>query len=305
MKAADRQLLKHDKYAETVVSGLQWAKKHQSKMIAAGAALVIIAGAIVWTLHSRMQTQQDAQTQLTQYEASADSALRMKKGDARTEAVKDALSHLDGLVNQYPDSDVAPQALLRAAELLSDTGEPAKAGAYFERLVEMSGAPEGMKALARRGWAASLEQGGDVEKAIVQYKVLAEASSPQEAVEADWDIGRCYELLKDPENAKSFYGKAIEAGPETKWAELARFRNESLARGPMTPESAAPAAAATGAAAATTGSAPAATASEPATTASMPEAAPSEAATSSPEPAASEPAAAATSPEATEPAAPK
>ncbi len=204
---------------------------------------------------------------------------------------------------------MAPQALLRAAELLTATGEPVKAGAYFERLVEMAGAPEGMKALARRGWAASLEQSGDVEKAIVQYKTLAEASTAQEAVEADWDIGRCYELLKDPENAKGFYEKAIAAGPESQWADLARFRGESLARGPMPPESAAPAPATTGAAAAATGSAPAttisalaATASKPATTASMPEATPSAAATSSPEPAASMPAAAATSPEAAEPA---
>ncbi len=91
MKASERQMLKHDKYADTVVSGLQWAKKHQSKMIAIGAAVVIVAGAIVWTVHSRMQAQEDAQTQLTQYEASADSALRMK-GDARAEAIKDALS---------------------------------------------------------------------------------------------------------------------------------------------------------------------------------------------------------------------
>ena len=116
------------------------------------------------------------ETQFDEYQTSADSALGMKD-EARDEAIKDALSHLDGLVREYPDSDVAPRALLRAAELLTATGQPAKAAGYFERLTEMSGAPEGMKTLARRGWAASLEQSGDVEKAIVEYKALADAST--------------------------------------------------------------------------------------------------------------------------------
>ena len=297
MKAAERHKLKQDKYADTVVSGLQWAKEHQSKVIAVVAALVIVAGAVVWTIHSRMQAQREAQTQFNEYQASADRALGMKN-EARAEAIKDALTHLDGLVNSYPDSDAAPQALLRAAELLTATGESAKAAGYFERLVEMAGAPEGMKALARRGWAASLEQSGDTEKAIVQYKTLAAASTPQEAVEADWDIGRCYEILKDPENAKNFYRKAIESGGESRWAELARFRVESLERGPMPPDSAASAPATTGSAPAATSSAPATMASEPATTAPMLAATPSAPATAAP-------ATAATSPDAGEKTAPK
>jgi tetratricopeptide (TPR) repeat protein len=259
VKAEERHKLKQDKYADTVMTGLQWAKEHQSSVIAIAAAVVILAGAIVWTIRSRMQAQQDAQTQFNEYQTSADRALGMKD-EARTEAIQDALTHLDGLVKSYPDSDVAPQALLEAAELLAATGQPAKAAGYFERLLGMSGAPEGMKALAMRGLAASLEQSGDVEKAIAQYKKLAETSTPQEAVEADWDIGRCCEILKDPENAKSFYRKAIESGGESKWAELARFRIESLDRGPTPPKSAA-------SAPASTTSTPASTTSTSATTA--------------------------------------
>ncbi len=282
-------------------------------MIAIVAVAILIAGAIVWTLHARMKAQQDAETQFNEYQTSADSALGMQKGEARDEAIKDALSHLDGLVREYPDSDVAPQALLRAAELLTATGQPAKAAGYFERLVEMAGAPEGMKMLARRGWAASLEQSGDVEKAIVQYKALADASTPQEAVEADWDIGRCYEMLKDPENAKTFYRKAIESGGETKWAELARFRVESLERGPMPSESMspsvplrpAPTAAGEQGAPATTVSAPAATAAAPATTASMPETTASTPAATASAPETTAPAEAATAPDAAEKTAPE
>jgi len=305
VKAAERHKLKHDKYAETVVSGLQWAKEHQSKVIAIVAVVLIVAGAVVWTIHARMQAQQDAQAQFNEYQAAADRAMGMKD-ETRGEAIKDALSHFDGLVKSYPDSDVAPQALLRAAELLAATGQPSKAAVYYERLAGMAGAPEGMKALARRGLAAALEQSGDVEKAVMQYKALAAASTPQEAVEADWDIGRCYEMLKDPENAKSFYRKAVESGGESQWAELARFRIESLERGPMPPEGAASSVplppVSTGAgergAAATTGAAPAATNSAPAATPSMPAATVSA-------PAASAPAAAATRPDAAEKTAPK
>ena len=297
MKASERHKLKEDKYADTVMSAAEWVKAHQSKVIAVAAVVVIIAAAIVWTLHSGMQAQQEALKELNEYETAADGVMSLK-AEARAEAVKNALSNLDSLAKAYPDSEVAPQALLRAAELLTATGDPARAAGYFERLVEMSGAPEGMKALARRGLAACLEQSGDVAKAIVQYKALAEASTPQEAVEADWDIGRCYEMLKDPENAKSFYRKAIEAGGDSKWAELARFRVESLERGAMSAENVPFAPAATGAAPAATASAPAMTASAPEATAPMPAATASSPATTSPAPVA-------TSPKAAETAAPK
>ena len=302
MKASERQKLKHDKYADTVVSGLHWAKVHQSKMIVGAAAVVIIAVALVWVAHTRIQAQQDAQAQFSECQTSADRALAMKD-EARTEAIKDALSHLDGLVKSYPDSDVAPQALLTAAELLTATGQPAKAADYFQRLVNMSSAPAGMKLLAMRGLAASLEQSGDVEKAIVQYKALAAASAPQETVQANWDIGRCYELLKDPENAKSFYQKAVESGGDSTWADLARFRIESMGRGPTPPETmsvpatTAAAPATTAAMPATTASTPATTASAPATTAAAPATtdSPPSSTESTPSPTA-EPAAAATSP---------
>ena len=315
MKADERHKLKHDKYAETVVSGLHWAKVHESKVIAAAAALVIVAGAVAWTIHARMQERQEAESQFSEYQMSADRA-QMMTGDARAEAVKDALAHLDGLVKSYPNSDVAPRALLRAGELLSVTGDPMKAAGYYERIVEMSGAPEGLKALARRDWAAALEQSGDVEKAIVQYKILAGLSATQEAVEADWDVGRCYELLKDPENAKVWYQKAIESGGDTKWAELARFRVETLALGPASAEAFPPAvpprvpglsapATTSPAPAATSSPAPAATAEVPAATAPTPAAEPSAAPTSTPEPETTAPAAAATSPDAAEQTAPK
>ena len=218
-------------YSDTVViTALRWTKKHPSKVMAVVAALLIAAIAVVWTMHSRIQAQRDAQTQLTKYQTSAEQAEAMK-GDGRSEAVRDVLSHLDGLAKSYPDTDVAPQALLQAAELLRATGQPEKAARYYERLLEMPEKQKGMNRWARRGLAASLEAAGDAEKAIVQYKALealAAASAPQEAAEADCGIGRCYEILKDPENAKSFYRKAIESDGESNWADLARSRIVSL-----------------------------------------------------------------------------
>ena len=77
VKAAERQKLKHDKYAETVVSGLQWAKVHQSKVIAVAAAVVIVASAVVWVIHSRIQAQPDAGPSSTNAEATRN-APRMK-----------------------------------------------------------------------------------------------------------------------------------------------------------------------------------------------------------------------------------
>jgi tetratricopeptide (TPR) repeat protein len=292
---------------------LHWAKVHQPKMIAIGAAVVILAAALVWNIHSRIESRQEAQTQFNECQMSADRALMMKDtGEARAEAIKDAVSHFDSLVKSYPDSDVAPQALLKAAQLLYSTGQPAKAASYCERLLEMSGAPEGMKLLARRYQAEALEQSGqsgDLEKALAQYKTLAALAEAQraknesvtpEAVEAYWDIGRCCEMLKDPENAKSYYKKAIDADSESKWAGLARFRVEALNRGPASAgaalvfplsksQSGAPAN--PGAATAATGSAQGAATSAPESATSTPASTVSAPATSSAAPATTAPAA--------------
>ena len=195
---------------------------------------------------------------------------------------------------------------LRLSELLTAAGQPAKAAA-LRRLLEMAGAPEGMKMLARRGLAACSSRAATWRGRIVQYKALAAAKKPRRKTSRAFrDIGRCYEgaSFKGPgEREATSTRQAIAAVPESQRADPARFRVESLRARPDAAGDAAPgagpapgaAAAATRSAPATTISALAATASKPATTASMPQATPSAAATSSPEPAASMPAAAATS----------
>ena len=90
----------------------------------------------------------------------------------------------------------------------------------------------GLRTLAQRGLAESLEAAGKFQEAVQEYNTLAadsqKAEARQETAEADWDVGRCYEHLGSIEQAKVFYAKAQELGGDSNWGNLARFGLESL-----------------------------------------------------------------------------
>jgi tetratricopeptide (TPR) repeat protein len=233
VKASERHRLKHDKYAESVVGGLAWAQQHQNVIAAAVVAVLVVGGGILWMTWTRRAATASAADILTEVQNRAQMAL-LEAPEKRNEAVSQALSGYDSLAATYPETSSAVLGLIQAGDLLVQSGKPAEAIAYYERaLAAASGKLAGLKDLARHGLAVACESKGDYLKAIEYYSYFADDPASLEGVRANWDIGRCYELLGEADRARVHYEKAAQYGEDSEWAQMARFRVSELARGPV------------------------------------------------------------------------
>ena len=249
MKASERQRLKHDKYADTVVVGLGWARMHLATIVGVLVALVIVIVALSWWNASRRQAGQDALALLKEAQEKARQAVAAEPAD-KDRLVAQAVERLQQIAADYPSSDAAPLALLEAANTLSQAGKPVEAQPLYRKALQRAGKLGGLEALARQGLAVSLESEGKYADAIEEYRAFLEPAASPYAAKAHWDIGRCLEKLDRPQEAAAAYQQAVEFGGQSEWAELARFRLSHLAAGPAI--SAAPAAPTTSTVAATT-----------------------------------------------------
>jgi len=232
VKGSERQKLKHDKAAETMVTGLGWAKHHLSIIIAVFVALVVIVGGAFWLAASRRQAADQASQMLEDAQRLANSVLTAKAqgGSADMDTV---VRQFNQIATDNPGTAVAAQALLSAGQLLLTSGSAQQALGYLERASAVSTELKlsGLRAMATRGMAEALEAMGKPEKAIEQYMRFTSASFDPEAVRACWDIGRCYEELKDRKQAEESYNHAVKFGEKSEWANLAAFRLSELAAG--------------------------------------------------------------------------
>lgn len=230
MKASERHRLKHDKAAETMVTGLEWAKHHQSVIIAVFVALVLIVMVAYWLASSRRQAAEKAAQWLEEAQRLANSVLTAKAQGGPGE-IDTVVSQFNQIATDNPDTAVAAEALLSAGQLLLRAGSAEQALRYLERAAAASERLPGLRAMATRGMAEALEGMGKPDRAIEQYMKFTTASFGPEAVRACWDIGRCYEELKDREKAEESYRRAVQYGEKTEWASLAAFRLSELAGG--------------------------------------------------------------------------
>ena len=139
-----------------MVTGFQWSRRHLTAVIAGVVVLLGIAAGILWFIYSRQQAQAAADAQLWKVQSSASLAL-MEKDAAREDAIRKVRADYDAILSSPSDASVAPLAAYWAASFLSEAGKPAEAAGYFERALDLAGAWPGLRTLAQRGLAESLE----------------------------------------------------------------------------------------------------------------------------------------------------
>ena len=238
MKASERHKLKHDKYADTVAKSIEWAREHRTRLLV-GIAVVLFACAVAtWLTLSRQSAEQAAGDLLSEVRNKAYIvSFLLEKTDEKT--ITEVVASCDQIATDYPRTQAAPLALLRAGQVLNQTGRPDEAVSFFVRALELADNRPGTAALGRRGLAEALEQSGKLKEAIANYQMLiASDGSPTDA-QVRWDIARCYERLGETDKARGLYGKILTDTPDTLWAELARFRIERAAS-PSAPEASKP-----------------------------------------------------------------
>jgi len=223
VKRSERHRLKHDVYADRVVHLAVWARLHQTQLLVGVAAVLFIAASVVWVTLSHHSAEEAALEILAEVETRARAAVFAKPAE-QADAVKDVAARCDLLAADHPNSDATPLALLRAGMLYCLIGRAREAVPYFERALELGDDRPGLAGLARRGLAEALEASAKYRQAIEQYRLLVEDGAGATRAQVNWDIGRCYDQLGEPDQAESFYTKAVQDGGDSGWADLARSR---------------------------------------------------------------------------------
>ena len=227
MKASERHKLKEDEFARLVHKAGKWARQNQTVILTAIVIVLVVVIGVVWVTVSRRSAEQTAESLLRNLEIKAQSVVLMPD-EKRAEALEKIMSLCDRIVAEYPSTDAAPHALRQTGEVLSRVGRTDEAVSYFERALKLGSRRPGAAILARRGLAEALEELGKLQEAIEQYGILAQDATSPLAAQANWDIGRCYDRLWQPDKAAVFYGKVVDYADDTDWGRMARSR---LARG--------------------------------------------------------------------------
>ena len=228
MKASERHRLKHDKYADTVAKSVEWAREHRTRLLVALAVVLLACAFATWLTLSRQSAERAAGDLLSEVREKAYIvSFMLEKTDEKT--ISEIVAGCDRIATDYPRTKAAPLALLRAGQVLNQTGRPDEAASFFRRALELADNRPGTVALARRGLAEALEESGKPKEAIANYRMLIAGDGSPADAQAKWDIARCHERLGETDKARDLYGKILTDSPDTPWAELARFRIERAA----------------------------------------------------------------------------
>jgi len=201
---------------------LRWVRENLLHVLIGTAAVLAVAAAVVWVITERGRMALEARDALAEIQKEARD-IPAADSEKRRELALQLADHCDALAIDYARSDAAPSALMLAGQMLAALDEPG-AQDYFRRVVEMRSAPAGLRDLAARALAGSLESAGDYSEAIVEYEKILAGASGNARDQARWDIARCREMTGDMDSARRDYAALAAGNQDNPWAQLARTR---------------------------------------------------------------------------------
>ncbi len=149
---------------------------------------------------------------------------------ARTYATAQSAEDLQAVVNDYPDSSVAPLARLALAQELFHTGQPEEALRHYKAFIDEH--PEHiMVPGAELGRASSLEALNQLPQALEAYTEFLDAYETHYLRPmAVFGQARCLEQMQRFDEARVVYEDFIAAHPESDWVRQAETSLEYLQR---------------------------------------------------------------------------
>jgi TolA-binding protein len=141
---------------------------------------------------------------------------------------EEAIKGFQGVIEQFPGTRSAEEALIALGNLEYDSGKMREALATFDRY--LSAFPRGrFRVMAALGKAYAQETTGDIDGAAKTLSQLLEHDKDDPLTgEAYTSLGRLYEEAKKPDDALRVYEKVIETYPQTRWAQNAVQRMSAL-----------------------------------------------------------------------------
>lgn len=143
------------------------------------------------------------------------------KAPAHGQARQDPVHERKALEAELKKKPGHAPILFRLAELAREGAKPAEAVAYLREILKAE--PNNTEALLELGRA--LYESGDIGGALAETKRLVEIDPDN--TDGLYNLGAIYGNLNQPEMARKYFARAVQAGPESNGGRLAR---DALAR---------------------------------------------------------------------------
>ncbi|MDI6739734.1 MAG: tetratricopeptide repeat protein [Candidatus Edwardsbacteria bacterium] len=196
-----KQTLKHDEFTESLMTAIDFVKRHTTEVLAAGvAALIVIVGLAVIG-QNRAKSEREAGLMLSSVHGALYGGQFQQAEQGYNEIVK-----------RYGSSSAAREALVSLGNLKFRQGRYDEAQQFYDRCVR-AGTPNLLIMHgALTGQAACFEQKGDFAKAGEKYLEIARKYSkePFLASEALIDAGRCFAGAGQNDRAKNAYQTVLD-----------------------------------------------------------------------------------------------
>lgn len=240
MRAQARHQLKEDKFSKATIrvaeSTVHWSQEHQSKLILAAVALVVLGAAVTGGWYYLNRQDQQASLALSQAVRTLDTPIRPAGMPAQAEAPSFASSkerstaarkQFQAVVSQYPHTRSADMAHYFVGVTSADLGDNAAA----ERELKEVGSSRNdeLAALANFALASVYRRENRNKDAIELYKKMVE--KPARTVgkaTAQLELATTYQADNQPLEAKRIYQEVQKQNPTSEASQMAAQKLEQL-----------------------------------------------------------------------------
>ncbi len=240
MRAETRHQLKQDRFSKVTLEAAEnaahWSVEHQSKLIVATIAVVVIAAIAFGGWYYVNSQDEKASGDLATAVRTFDTPIRpagmpaqpeypsFASGQERATAAR---KQFQDIVDKYPrthTADMARYFVGLTAQQLNDNA------AAERNLQEAAGSSNGdLAALGKFALASVYRAENKDQQAIDLYKqLIAKPTLVVSKATAQLELATLYESEKKPDEAKKIYDEVVKENPQTEAASVAQRRNVAL-----------------------------------------------------------------------------
>ena len=237
MRAETRHQLKQDRFSRVTIDAAEatvhWSAEHQSKLIAGGIAVAVLAAAVFGSWYYLNQQDESASLDLSQAVRTLDAPVRpagipAQPGETSFGSLKERATagqkQLQAIVDKYPHTRTADQARYLLGTTSAELGDNAAAENDFKSVSSVRN--EDLAALAKFALASVYRNTNRNKDAMDLYnQLIAKPTNTVGKAEAQMALAETYQANNQTADARRIYEQIQKENPA---GEVSQFASQKL-----------------------------------------------------------------------------
>ena len=240
MRAETRHQLKQDRFSRTTIDvaekTVHWSAEHQTKLLVAGAIVLVLAAIVVGGWYYLSQQDQKASVDFSRAIRTLDTPVRPPNMPPQPdnpsfasskERATAAHKQFQEIADKYPHTHAADFAHYFLGLTSSDMGDNAAAERELQQVASYRNAD--LSALAKFALATVYRNTNREKQAIDLYKqLIAKPTATVSKVAAQMELAATYQAANQPLEAKRIYQQIQKENPASEIGQLASAKLQAL-----------------------------------------------------------------------------